>query len=405
MSSLSGHIHRFSDFTIDIEQKVLLRAGKAIPMAPKVFETLLALVENHGRIVLKEELMKRLWPDTFVEESNLTFNIQQLRKTLGDNAREPLYVETIPRRGYRFIAEVKPLATPIAPAQINTRDKPVSRPTALTKARVITVLAVAGVAIVGLVYWSSARSGGKSSSEINVRDAPGSRLKLVELTATGQSHHVAISPDAKYVAYTRLSQNSVEIWVRQLTSNTNVELLTADRIAGLAFDKSGESLLFVKGDPSALYRVPLIGGVPTKLIEGLEGKFAVSPDGSEIAFIREVVNRDGQREFSLHVANSDGRNERTLLVRAHPGKLDAPIWSSDGQSIIARMAILRQAARTSALLLLTSIPVRKKIYLRPGFLSLKRWIGFPIAADSSFQQEKVSASTTSCFESRIPPWR
>ena len=121
MSSLSGHIHRFSDFTLDIEQKVLLRAGKAIPMAPKVFETLLALVENHGRIVLKEELMKRLWPDTFVEESNLTFNIQQLRKSLGDNAREPLYIETIPRRGYRFIAEVKPLATPIAPAPGATR--------------------------------------------------------------------------------------------------------------------------------------------------------------------------------------------------------------------------------------------------------------------------------------------
>ena len=83
MSSLIGPIHRFSDFTIDIDQKVLLRGGTAIPLAPKVFETLLALVENHGRIVLKEELMKRLWPDTFVEESNLTFNIQQLRKCLG----------------------------------------------------------------------------------------------------------------------------------------------------------------------------------------------------------------------------------------------------------------------------------------------------------------------------------
>jgi Tol biopolymer transport system component/DNA-binding winged helix-turn-helix (wHTH) protein len=334
MSSLSGHIHRFSDFTIDIEQKVLLRGGKAIPMAPKVFETLLALVENHGRILLKEELMKRLWPDTFVEESNLTFNIQQLRKSLGDNAREPLYIETIPRRGYRFIAEVKPLATPIAPVQVRTDDKPVPRATVLTKARVITVLAVVGVAIAGLVYWNSARRGAKSSSEINAKDSVGGRLKLVELTATGQSHHVAISPDGKYVAYTRLSQNSVEIWVRQLASNTNVELLTADKIAGLEFDKSGESLLFVKGDPSALYRVSLIGGIPTKLIDGLEGKFAVSPDGSQITFIREVINRDGQREFSLHVANSDGRNERTLLVRTHPGKLDVPIWSSDGQSII-----------------------------------------------------------------------
>src|SRR5215203_412131 len=109
MSSLTGHIHRFSDFTIDVEQKVLLRGGKAIPLAPKVFETLLALIENHGRILLKEELMKRLWPDTFVEEANLTFNIQQLRKSLGDNARSPIYIQTIARRGYRFIAAVEPV--------------------------------------------------------------------------------------------------------------------------------------------------------------------------------------------------------------------------------------------------------------------------------------------------------
>src|SRR5215213_4137558 len=123
MSSLSGHIHRFNDFAIDTEQKVLLCGGKAIPLAPKVFETLLALVENHGRIVLKEELMKRLWPDTFVEESNLSFNIQQLRKALGDNARKPIYVETIPRRGYRFIAEVEsPIlqANQTAPAALTT---------------------------------------------------------------------------------------------------------------------------------------------------------------------------------------------------------------------------------------------------------------------------------------------
>src|SRR5829696_5900124 len=111
MSSNSGHILQFKDFTIDIDQKVLLRGGVPIALAPKVFETLLVLIENHGRIVLKEELMKRLWPDTFVEEANLTFNIQQLRKALGDNARKPIYVETIPRRGYRFIAGVE-----IAPA-------------------------------------------------------------------------------------------------------------------------------------------------------------------------------------------------------------------------------------------------------------------------------------------------
>src|SRR5215213_8116235 len=111
MSSNNGHILQFKDFTIDTDQRVLLREGLPVALAPKVFETLLALVENHGRIVLKEELMKRLWPDTFVEEANLTFNIQQLRKSLGDNARSPIYIQTVARRGYRFIAEVETLSS------------------------------------------------------------------------------------------------------------------------------------------------------------------------------------------------------------------------------------------------------------------------------------------------------
>src|SRR5215213_7113487 len=111
MSSNNGHILQFKDFTIDTDQRVLLREGLPVALAPKVFETLLALVENHGRIVLKEELMKRLWPDTFVEEANLTVNIQQLRKSLGDNARSPIYIQTIARRGYRFIAAVGPVSS------------------------------------------------------------------------------------------------------------------------------------------------------------------------------------------------------------------------------------------------------------------------------------------------------
>src|SRR5215217_4182971 len=157
MSSLSGDIHRFHDFAIDIEQRVLLRGGKAIPLAPKVFETLLALVESHGRIVLKEELMKRLWPDTFVEESNLTFNIQQLRKALGDNARKPVYIETIPRRGYRFIAEIEPLSAAQAfespiPQANQTASASITdvviapRAVAPGTARVVAILVVIGIA-------------------------------------------------------------------------------------------------------------------------------------------------------------------------------------------------------------------------------------------------------------------
>jgi adenylate cyclase len=107
MSGLSNHFYRFGEFTLDAGQKVLLREGKPLLLAPKVVETLLTLVQNSGRIIEKQELMMRLWPDTFVEDSNLTYTIVQLRKTLGDDARHPRYIETIPKRGYRFIEEVE----------------------------------------------------------------------------------------------------------------------------------------------------------------------------------------------------------------------------------------------------------------------------------------------------------
>lgn len=107
MSSLVNHFYRFGEFTVDADQRVLLRHGKPLLLAPKVLETLLTLVQNGGRITEKAELMKRLWPDTFVEESNLTYCIVQLRKTLGDEARHPRYIETIPKRGYRFIVDVE----------------------------------------------------------------------------------------------------------------------------------------------------------------------------------------------------------------------------------------------------------------------------------------------------------
>ena len=107
MFALIKHLYRFGEFTLDADQKVLTRDGKPLLLAPKVVDTLVTLVQSGGRIIEKEELMTRLWPDTYVEESNLTYTIVQLRKTLGDDARRPRYIETIPKRGYRFIIDVE----------------------------------------------------------------------------------------------------------------------------------------------------------------------------------------------------------------------------------------------------------------------------------------------------------
>jgi TolB-like protein/DNA-binding winged helix-turn-helix (wHTH) protein len=107
MNGQTKHFYAFGPFRLDPEERLLLRDGKPVPLSPKLTETLFLLVQNAGHLVDKDELMKQLWPDAFVEEGNLNKNIFLLRKTLGrwDGGLE--YIETVPKRGYRFVTPVK----------------------------------------------------------------------------------------------------------------------------------------------------------------------------------------------------------------------------------------------------------------------------------------------------------
>ena len=107
MSLQTKHIYEFGPFRLDEAEHLLLRDGEAVPLTPKAFDLLLALVERHGHLLEKDELLKRIWPDTFVEEANLASNISQLRKAMGDGENGHRYIETAPKRGYRFVASVR----------------------------------------------------------------------------------------------------------------------------------------------------------------------------------------------------------------------------------------------------------------------------------------------------------
>jgi DNA-binding winged helix-turn-helix (wHTH) protein/Tfp pilus assembly protein PilF len=114
MSNSSKTIYEFGPFRIDMERYLLLRGDEPIPLSPKVFETLLFLVENRGRVGKKDEIINSVWPDTFVEESNLAQNIFLLRKALGEEKNEHRYIVTIPGVGYRFVAPVREFDDPNA---------------------------------------------------------------------------------------------------------------------------------------------------------------------------------------------------------------------------------------------------------------------------------------------------
>src|SRR5262245_8634094 len=118
MSHRINHFYEFGPFRLDAVERLLSREGIPIPLTPKAFDLLLTLVEQPGHLLAKEELMQAVWPDTFVEENSLAWNISNLRKTLGDGENGLRYIETVPKRGYRFVAHLRTLgdATIEAPA-------------------------------------------------------------------------------------------------------------------------------------------------------------------------------------------------------------------------------------------------------------------------------------------------
>jgi eukaryotic-like serine/threonine-protein kinase len=110
MISNTRHLYEFGPFRLDPDHRQLFRENQPVPLQPKAFDILLALVENSERVVLKDDLMKMVWPGTFVEEANLAQNISVLRRTLGEAAGENRYIVTLPGRGYQFVSQVKVLA-------------------------------------------------------------------------------------------------------------------------------------------------------------------------------------------------------------------------------------------------------------------------------------------------------
>ena len=109
MSQPAKYLYEFGSFRLDAGERLLLRDGEIVSLTPKAFDLLLALVEHHGHLLEKEELLKLVWPDTFVEEANLSWNVSHVRKALEENGDGQRFIETVPKRGYRFVANVRRL--------------------------------------------------------------------------------------------------------------------------------------------------------------------------------------------------------------------------------------------------------------------------------------------------------
>jgi len=217
MNQRALHFYEFGPFRLNLTERILYRGSDMVSLTPKVFETLLLLVENNGHILEKTELMEHLWPDSFVEESSLTQNISLLRRALAEGDGENNYIETIPKRGYRFNAAVSELdeltnghsikvadELPI-PAQSNQVDTPVS----LRPRRNIYPIAIAAAVVlavlISVVYWFRLRNNGERFVPRSVAVLP---FKTIGTNSENDLLGLGMA-DALIIKLSRLDQLSV----------------------------------------------------------------------------------------------------------------------------------------------------------------------------------------------------
>lgn len=156
MSLETRALYEFGSFRCDPAEHLLLYDGKPVSLTPKCFDLLITLIESRGRLVTKDELLRRVWPDSFVEEANLTVNISALRKILGETAEGDAYIETVPKKGYRFVAPVRQISAEVVEAaRLDHPAPPLMGATrsAFRSSRFWTAM-VLGLLIAGAAYFS-----------------------------------------------------------------------------------------------------------------------------------------------------------------------------------------------------------------------------------------------------------
>ena len=440
MASPFRHLYEFGPYRLDASERQLWRGSEAVHLTPKELDTLSALVRGAGRLMSKEELLKEIWPDTFVGEATLAQNVFTLRRALGETEGGKSYIETVPRRGYRFAAAVRGVGT--MPTRVNafergdspavkrngagasarageaseetashdasevdagtaTLSSTVEAPTHTTNteahafanhqrgpqghhpvraAVIISVVAFVGVAV--LVYAIFRLSIRPETESARGRAPAFQSMKVTRLPATGAVAEAVISPDGKYFAYvsSEPGRQSMGVWIRQVGAASNVQQLVAPAeetfYGGLAF--SPDSLHVYYGatrpgpQPPTLFRVPVLGGPPEKILEAFNipgpSPVAFSPDGRSLAFVRGGNGED----LSLVVADASGGGERSLVTRKGPALFGLPAWSPDGKTIACVYGSAEHIQSSTPYLGVTSFDASTGAETR---VTNERWVG------------------------------
>jgi Tol biopolymer transport system component/DNA-binding winged helix-turn-helix (wHTH) protein len=298
------HLYEFGEFRLDVDRRVLLRAGQPVVLAPKVFDTLLALIESSGRVVTREELLDRVWARAAVEEGGLSRNISILRKALGEKPDEHLYIVTVPGRGYQFTAEVCELgrnddgAVTPAPEIGGRSGGKLSHLGART--RVSAVIGIVVCAAVGIGYVLNRHTESRTTVSQHLIS-----------TFAGSHRAPTISPDGTRVAFVNVVSGGVsQVWIRSVAGGEPRQLtFDVDAADRPRWSPLGDQIVYTRIQSAAsrqvqtsIWAVAPDGGAPRKLID--QGRNASwSHDGGSLVF---------ERGSDIWTSDADGGDQRRV---------------------------------------------------------------------------------------------
>jgi len=345
VEAITAQHFKFGDFELDAARRLLTRDKQPVALSSKTFDVLLALVENHGRVMAREQLLERVWPDQFVEESNLTVQISALRKIFGEGKSDHRFIVTVPGRGYSFVADGEMIVESHTLSRIVVEEK-IEKNGSGSKLlgpaqHGVTASQKLGIGIaVGILFLAGAAGWIYRSRNENIVNSAGSQITSRVFTSTGGIPRlVAISPDGKAIAYVERFKGQNSLRIGELENGTSVQIAPyADRLYYyLAFSPDGKNIYFTERDTnhseSTLMRISVFGGGVQELIPSVHSSITFSPDGKSLAFLRRHL--DGNRT-SLMIANAEnGKDERVLAILEKPENAfgGGVSWSPDGQLI------------------------------------------------------------------------
>lgn len=305
MKETARQIYEFGRFRLDPWQRVLFRDAKALSVTPKALDTLLVLLENHGQIVDKEEILNRVWPGTFIEEATLAQNISLLRKVLGEDHEVGEYIQTVPKRGYRFAASVLGYSKSVSQESIRLS---------------IVLPADAAVALEGFPALALSPDG---TSLVYVARA-GVTTKLFARKFTQLTPHAIpgtegatgpfFSPDGKWIGFFacgKLKRVSA-------TAGPPMDLCAAPEGRGAVWGADG--IIFAPSPAGALWKIDPAGG-PARQVTTLDSERRevthrwpeVLPNGKSILFTVGLAGASDYEDARIAVQCAEGTGHRTLI--------------------------------------------------------------------------------------------